>query len=272
MKFRREKLEIGARFYTFISEDEYRIVTLVKINDDNSAQFMDEETFELETITKEKLDKDYTMLTNNKLWIVCNFKLKDEFKKGSYLISYDKNSSLWIYNNNINNFIMNYNLSYPYCLKLKIRMVVYKLMKKSVFDKLINYIIKLNNPEFEISEDDIENIWQEYFSYENESNDIIDFSKEAYRLNMDDIVENKAKIPDDIIDYAEDILGVPIYSYDPYEFDESINMNNVNMKHFFMYINDKYYLILYIIDARRETMQIQQDLRDNMDLVEFMLK
>ena len=32
MKFRNEKIELGTRFYTFISEHEYRIVTFVKDN------------------------------------------------------------------------------------------------------------------------------------------------------------------------------------------------------------------------------------------------
>lgn len=268
MIFKSGKLELGTRFYTFLTEEDYRIVTLVKSDKENKCgTYMDEETFEIETITDEDLNDKYTMLTDNNLWIFCNFKAKDEFSKDPIY----KNESIWVYNNNINNFIMNYNLSYPYCIKLKIRMVMYKFIRRCVFDKLINYIIKLNNPEFEISSSDIDNIWQEYFRYLNDHVTVIDFSKEAYRLDMDAIVENKAKIPDDIIDYAEDILDIPILTYDPYEYDDSINMNNVNMKHFFMYINDKYYLILYVIDTRRETMQIRQCLQENLDIVEFML-
>ena len=92
MKFRNEKIELGTRFYTFISEDEYRIVTFVKDNNNKSGQFMDEETFELETITEDKLFDKFTLLADNSLWIICNFKTKDEFK--------NEDDRLWLYNKN----------------------------------------------------------------------------------------------------------------------------------------------------------------------------
>ena len=40
------KLELGTKFYIFESEDEYRILYLVKKNEHDGI-FMDEETFEL---------------------------------------------------------------------------------------------------------------------------------------------------------------------------------------------------------------------------------
>ena len=159
MKFRNEKFELGTRFYTFISEDEYRIVTFVKDNNNKSGQFMDEETFELETITEDKLFDKFTLLADNSLWIICNFKTKDEFKnEDDRLWLYNKNESFWLYNDDISNFLNNQIISYPYEVKIKLRLVIYKFMKASVFNKLINYIIKLNAPKFEISNDDIDSI------------------------------------------------------------------------------------------------------------------
>ena len=268
MKFRNEKIELGTRFYTFISEDEYRIVTFVKDNNNKSGQFMDEETFELETITEDKLFDKFTLLADNSLWIICNFKAKDEFKDSKEY----KSTNIWIYNNDITNFLTNQMISYPYEVKIKLRLVVYKFMKASVFNKLINYIIKLNVPKFEISNDDIDIIWKEYFKFISESNTIIDLSSESNRINMDDVANNKAKIPDDVLDYAEEILNVPILTYDPYEYDDSINMDNVNMKYFFIYSNDKYYLILYVVDIMKLTVESRQNLQDHMDIVQFMLK
>ena len=74
MEFRNKDIELGMRFYTFISDDEYRILTIVKINEDKkSGIFMDEETFKLKTISKEELDENYTLLDNYKIWFLCKF-------------------------------------------------------------------------------------------------------------------------------------------------------------------------------------------------------
>lgn len=45
------KLELGTKFYIFESEDEYRILYLVKKNEHDGI-FMDEETFETKQSTK----------------------------------------------------------------------------------------------------------------------------------------------------------------------------------------------------------------------------
>ena len=273
MKFKNEKMELGMRFYTFISDDEYKLVTLVKINkDNNSGQFMDEETFEIETISKETLDEKYTLLTDYETWILCKFKVKKEFEnEDDSLWVYNKNESIWLYNDDVSSFIKNQVISYPYYVKIKLRLVVYKFMKKSVFNKLINYIINLHYPKFSLSESDNDIIWEEYFRLMNKYELILNCSDKA-NLDMDAVINNNAKIPDDIINEAEEILNTFILTYDPYELDDSVNMNNVNMKHFLIYINDKYYLILYVIDTQRENIAIQENLKENMDIVNFMLK
>lgn len=260
------------RFYTFISDDEYKIVTLVKINkDNNSGQFMDEETFEIQTISKETLDKNYTLLIDYETWILCKFKVKKEFEnEDDSLWFYNKNESIWLYNDDISSFLNNQTISYPYYVKIKLRLVVYKFMKKSVFNKLINHIINLHYPKFSLSESDNNVIWKEYFRLMNKHELILDCSDKA--LDMDAIINNNAKIPDSIINEAEEILNTFILTYDPYELDDSVNMNNVNMKHFLIYTNDKYYLILYVIDIQRENIAIQENLKENMDIINFMLK
>lgn len=272
MKFKNENMELGMRFYTFISDDEYKLVTLVKINkDNNSGQFMDEETLEIQIISKETLDKNYTLLIDYETWILCNFKVKKEFEnEDDSLWLYNKNESIWLYNDDISSFLNNQTISYPYYVKIKLRLVIYKFMKKSVFNKLINYIINLHYPKFSLSESDNNVIWEEYFRLMNKHELILDCSDKV--LDMDAVVNHNAKIPDDIIDEAEEILNTFILTYDPYELDDSVNMNNVNMKYFLIYTNDKYYLILYVIDTQRENITIQENLKENMDIVNFMLK
>lgn len=256
------------RFYTFISEDEYRIVTLIKI-EENSGQFMDEETFELETITKEELEKDYTLLSDYENWVICNFRTKEEFKDSKEY----KDSSIWLDSKIAVSFLNNQTVSYPYNMTIMINMVIYKFVRKSVFDKLINYIIQLNTPDFQISQkDDIDFIWELYFRYINDNNLVIDGNQYSDILDMDAVVRNEAKIPDSVINDVEELLNIPILTYDPYELDDSVNLNNVNMKHFFIYMNDKYYIILYVIDTVKESILTHQNLQDHMDVVEFMLK
>lgn len=273
MKFKNEKMELGMRFYTFISDDEYKLVTLVKIDkDNNSGQFMDEETFEIEAISKETLDEEYTLLTDYETLILCNFKVKKEFEnEDDSLWVYNKNESIWLYNDDIRYFIKNQVISYPYYVKIKLRLVIYKFMKKSVFNKLINYIINLHYPKFSLSESDNDIIWKKYFSLMRKDKLILNCSNKA-DIDMDAVINNNAKIPDDIIDEAEELLNTFILTYDAYELDDSVNMNNVNMKHFLIYTNDKYYLILYVIDTRRENIAIQENLKENMDIFNFMLK
>ena len=224
------------------------------------------------SIEKETLDEKYTLLTDYETWILCKFKVKKEFEnEDDSLWVYNKNESIWLYNDDVSSFIKNQVISYPYYVKIKLRLVVYKFMKKSVFNKLINYIINLHYPKFSLSESDNDIIWQEYFRLMNKYELILDCSDKV-NLDMDAVVNNNAKIPDDIINEAEELLNTFILTYDPYELDDSVNMNNVNMKHFLIYTNDKYYLILYVIDTRRETIAIQENLKENMDIVNFMLK
>ena len=131
MKFRNEKIELGTRFYTFISEDEYRIVTFVKDNNNKSGQFMDEETFELETITEDKLFDKFTLLADNSLWIICNFKAKDEFKDSKEY----KSTNIWIYNNDITKFVENFNLILFKCSNIEYHEKTGSV-KKIIFEQL----------------------------------------------------------------------------------------------------------------------------------------
>lgn len=267
MKFRDKKLILGTRFYIFTSEDEYRIVTLVKSNE-KDGQFMDEETFKLEIISEQDLNDDYIMLTNCEEWILCKFTLKEEFKKDPKYKDYE-DSSFWFYNHHIIHFLDNQCLSYPYTVKLTLRIMMYKYITKTVLNKIMNYIIKLNNSNFELSNKDFDNIWLEYFNSLEKDGKII--------LKYPSNEEKKIKIKDnqisDIVLYdAEQIIGNSILYYDIYEYNYTINFNRINMKYFMLYLNDKYYIILYNIDKTLETIAMRKNLKEHMDVVDFMLK
>lgn len=80
------KFELGTKFYTFISEDEFRIKYLVKKNED-SGIFMDEESFETETITESVLNDKYTLMIGYRQDILIQYSLKDNysFLKSTFL-------------------------------------------------------------------------------------------------------------------------------------------------------------------------------------------
>ena len=67
------KLELGTKFYIFESEDEYRILYLVKKNEHDGV-FMDEETFETKTIDENQLGVDYTLMLDSKNFFFARFK------------------------------------------------------------------------------------------------------------------------------------------------------------------------------------------------------
>ena len=79
-------------------------------------------------------------------------------------------------------------------------------------------------------------------------------------------------LPDALIDIAEELLNTCIKTYEVYEYDDSVNLNNINMKHFFLEYEDKYYIVLYTIDNIRNAAKINENLQKHMDVVEFMLK
>lgn len=293
MKFRNMKLMIGMRFYTFISENEFNIFSLVKISE-HEGYFMNEETLEIITITETELDKSYILLNDYDSWVICNFTPKEEFSEDPTY----KNTNIWITNKFISGFLNNRYMSYPYEITCVIRMVIYNFMTKTVFNKLINYIIQLNQDTIKVfdTSDALEHIWNEYFRTINDKYCILHCTKvkplkdsmhyydyiENYDkllnvinidIDLEKIVNSDDKrIPDIIINDAEKLLDTFILTYEIYAYDESINMNNVNMKHFFIYNNDKYYLVLYVVDQMKELDSTFNNLQNHKDIVDFMLK
>ena len=259
MKFRNETLELGMRFYKFESDEDYRILALVKLNGNDTAVFIDEETFELHTITKDKLENEYTLLSNSLPFAIAGFELCS-----------GKLFQLF-FNETIVNFINNsYNESQNE-LKFHIIFRVYSYMKKAVFDKTVNYILTLNNLYSPLKKT-LDTIWNMYFSYMHKST-YVDTISHYDNIDMEEVVNNKAKLPDSVFDKAEDYLNTYILSYEVYRFDASVNIDNVNMKYFFIYDADKdeYYIVLYVIDTTRIAMETVQLMEENKDVVQFML-
>lgn len=263
MKFRNETLGLGMRFYKFESDEDYRILALVKLNGNDTAVFMDEETFELHTITKDELENEYTLLSNSLPFAVAGF----EF--GS------KKTFQLFFNEEIVTFIKDnlYSLFNESQYKLRFNLIfrVYSYMKKAVFDKTVNYILTLNNL-YSPLEKNLNTIWNMYFSYMHKST-YVDIIDNHDNIDMEEVVNNKAKLPDSVFDKAEDYLNTYILSYEVYRFDASVNIDNVNMKYFFIYDadRDEYYIVLYVIDTTRIAMETVQLMEENKDVVQFML-
>ena len=277
------KFELGTKFYTFISEDEFRIKYLVKKNED-SGIFMDEESFETETITESVLNDKYTLMIGYRQDILIQYSLKDNYsflKVPSYdwEILYESSGYKWI-NNDKNNkkfIICDYYINNYYKDSHNVTNFfgfnIYKYNKKSVFNNMMKHIINLNKIS-NFNEKDIDYIWYKYFMHEVNNNEVIDYEQFSNIVNLGDVADGKAKIPDVVLDDTEEILNTSIRCYDVYELDPSIDLEKVNMKHYIAYDHnvDKYYLILYVIDEFRDSIKTRQNLEDHIDLVNFMLK
>lgn len=277
------KFELGTKFYTFISEDEFRIKYLVKKNED-SGIFMDEESFETETITESVLNDKYTLMIGYRQDILIQYSLKDNYsflKVPSYdwEILYESSGYKWI-NNDKNNkkfVICDYYINNYYKDSHNVTNFfgfnIYKYNKKSVFKNMMKHIVNLNKIS-NFNEKDIDYIWHKYFMHEVNNNEVIDYEQFSNIVNLGDVADGKAKIPDVVLDDTEEILNTSIRCYDVYELDPSIDLEKVNMKHYIAYDHnvDKYYLILYVIDEFRDSIKTRQNLEDHIDLVNFMLK
>lgn len=277
------KLELGTKFYTFVSEDEFRIKYLVKKNED-SGIFMDEESFETETITESDLNDKYTLMIGYKQDILIQYSLKDNYSflkvphydweilhesSGYKWINNDKNNKKFVIcSNELNNYYKDsHNVTNFFGFN------VYKRNKKSVFKNMMNCIVNLNKIS-NFTEKSIDDIWYRYFISEVNNNEVIDYEQFSNIVNLGDVADGKAKIPDVVLDDTEEILNTSIRCYDVYELDPSIDLEKVNMKHYIAYDHntDKYYLILYVIDELRDSIKTRQNLEDHIDLVNFMLK
>lgn len=256
MKIGRETVELGMRFYTFIDDENYKILTYV-----GKGKFMNEETFELEEISEKDLYEYYTMLSEYNPFVVMKF--KSNWVKDDNLFCNDASVAVLAEYKNW------FNVAERDILEFGFKMVVYKYMRKSVFDKLINYILNLNNPSYSLSDSDSNEIWEMYFRYMSKSAFVLKVDDD--KLNMDDVVNNNAKIQDSVFSEAEEFLNTYILTYEAYELDDSVDISNVNMKYFVIYNHDKYYIILYVADTTRIARQKIADMNDEIDVVRFML-
>lgn len=264
------KLELGTKFYIFESEDEYRILYLVKKNEYDGI-FMDEETFETKTIDENQLGVDYTLMLDSKNFFFARFKH-----------CFDKKRILWFCNNDIITFIKkDYSKSRMFELNCCIGVVLYKYMKKSVLNHLINNIIKLNcsfnitvdDSDITVDDSDIDAIWNEYFiNYLNNDTIVINYDPYLEEVDMDKVAREEAQIPDSVIDDAEKLLNTFIAYYQVYEYDNSIDLDKINMHYYMAYQNDTYYLVLYGIDKARQAVYDAEVIRINSDVAAFMLK
>ena len=264
------KLELGTKFYIFESEDEYRILYLVKKNEHDGI-FMDEETFETKTIDENQLGVDYTLMLDSKNFFFARFKH-----------CFDKKQILWFCNNDIITFIKkDHSKSRMFDLDCCIGVALYKYMKKSVLNHLINNIIKLNylfnitvdDSDIIVDDSDIDAIWNEYFiNYLNNDTIVINYDPYLEEVDMDKVAREEAQIPDSIIDDAEKLLNTFIAYYRVYEYDNSIDLDKINMHYYIAYQNDTYYLVLYGIDKARQAAYDAETIRINSDVAAFMLK
>ena len=238
-KFGKEPTSLGMRFYKFIAEDEYKIFVFVKILDDNNAQFMDEETFELVNIDSETLSHEYTLLLN---YHTLKFTLPDK----------------------------------PNNKRFEVHIVSYLFLRKIVFEQTLNNILILNfgyTPE----PGQEEPIYMEselgsmHYNYVHDMYKYLGSTPILWVSRFDNSFDGE-RLSDAIIMEAEERLSTYILSYDIFEYDESVNFDYIDMKYFFVYSEklDKFYIVLYLIDTEKVSAKILEDMEENIDLIEFM--
>lgn len=238
-EFGKENVMVGMRFYKFISEDEYKIYALIRVVDDNNAIFMDEDDCSLFRITKTDLNNDYTLLID-----YMDFTIGFDFDTGEHI---------------------------------DITYVTYKYLRQVIFKKTLNYILKLNNL-FISQSDTLDSIWEMYFNriYTSNSKLILRVNREEDKnvIDLDNVVNGDGRLPDSIFADAEEELSIYILSYEVFEYTDCVNIDNINMMHFFLYDykNDKYYIVLYIMNTSRESRRVIDDINENIDLWKFMSK
>jgi hypothetical protein len=247
-----------------VSDDEYFIFTLVKINDDfKSGQFLNEETDEIVTITSIELLEEYTMLTDYKFMLFA--KIDNIVTTSIYYNEFLRQYLAAGIQSNIKDNII-----------WTIQMCFYKFMKRAVFNKIANYILNLNYPSQSLSESDKDYLWDVYFSYicGNASLPLFTTSELKVTTSPDEKVidYDNNKISDSAIMEIESKLDTYILSYDIYEYDDSVNIDNVTMRHIMLYDQntDAYYLVRYIIDTAKVAEKTISDMNDCIDVIEFM--
>lgn len=238
-KFGKEHLMLGMRFYKFIAEDEYKIFVLVKVLDDNNAQFMDEETFELVNIDSDTLSHEYTLLLN--------------YHTLKFTLPYKSKNRL-----------------------VEIGIVSYLFLRKIVFEQTLNNILILNfgyipKPRTKEPICIESEIGAMYYNYVCDMYKYLGSTPILWISRFENGFDGE-RLSDTVIMDAEERLSTYILSYDIFEYDESVNLAYVDMKYFFVYSEqlDKFYIVLYLIDTEKVSAKILEDMEENIDLIEFM--
>ena len=267
--------KIGMRYYKFINDDEFTVVILIHKNkkDKTIASFMNEETFEIAEISKNELVNDWILFTEYNPFILSVFKLSDWFKQDA---GKDLPETLWYSNYSIANFIINNRYSNIYTLKARINMVVYKYMKKSVFFRLIESMIKLANGKCCLDDcNNINGVWEDYFNtfHLSPNHNTVPVLSMGGIGGLETVIDEEGHImlSDGDLEEIEETLDTCILSYEMYEYNDSIDLSSVSMRHFFIYTDDNYYIVLYIIDTERVIRKEEAIVDENKDLVNFML-
>ena len=266
MKFNNKELRLGFRFYTSISEDEYNIYSLICIDEENErCKLMNEETLLLEEVSRTDLEDNYVLLTNS----IDIFLVKLIPKKGV------KRNPIWEEAKYFKADTLEYYADF-YNTSMILDIATYPFMSRSIFYKMINYIIQEYYPKHTaLDNSELAYIHSIYNRYVHDKYTILSdhgvYKDEIKKCDMTRLASEKL-LPDALIDIAEELLNTCIKTYEVYEYDDSINLNNINMKHFFLEYEDKYYIVLYTIDNIRNTAKINENLQKHMDVVEFMLK
>lgn len=238
MKFRNQfKIELGMRFYIITSIEEYQLYSVVNIDEnDRIVYLLNEETFDVEEVSLSDLDKDYTLLTDYEKEMYVKFKYT--FRNQEIVDLYNARDSSRLIIDTLNLL--------PGTMVYSISMVSYNYITKKVMIEIIKHIFKYQYEDLEVSDKDLDTIWELYFNHMvNNLSNIFSYSDAKISFNKAADVDNR--LPDRVFEEIEDVRHIIIISYKVYHMDPSVNLDRILRSYFIMYSveEDDYFVILY---------------------------
>lgn len=238
MKFRNQlKIELGMRFYIITSVEEYQLYSVVNIDkNERIVYLLNEETFEVEEVSLSDLDKDYTLLSDYE---------KEMYVKFQYTFRGQEIVDLYNARDNSRVIIDTLNLL-PGTMVYSISMVTYNYMTKKVMNETIKHIFKYQYNDLDISDKELNTIWELYFNHLlNNLSNIFSYSDAKISFNKAADVDNR--LPDRVFEEVEEVRHTIIVSYKVYHMDPSVNLDRIIRSYFIMYSveEDEYFIILY---------------------------
>ena len=249
------ELHEGMRIYAYINEDEYELLNLLSIDEEYQvATFLNEETFEEITLSKDTIDDYYYLLVNYKNYIVGKIKYNESkftLKVNKDIIDASKNGYM------INDYIS---------------IMIYEFMPKKVFLKILEYTFK--RASWSIEKHHMEFLWKDYMERLQNRYKLFTTKDSKYtdNINLNDVINDEnIELPDSFFYDIEDEMNTYIIGWNIYYYEPSIDITKITHKYFFIYSEDEDIFVLFLVECNDIKYNIENiDTETYLDTCDFM--